>query len=180
MMNKDFLEFLTNSDGPPDRLRAVVKKDIQLSFRKTGILSRFVLLQMVGAVVSLAFCPQFGLGFSEGHGIGHYFRMFGDLACAFFCASLFLSCGALITVLGMKSEELWWTWRRYKLSLFLFPSALWFLLMLANLSLRLPPESSSYHLTWVVVAVLVQATWLKLSSLRYEKVRLFSAHRSHN
>lgn len=164
---KEFLEFITQSEHPPVDLNQVTKKDIQLSFQKKSILSKFLIFQLIGACFTLAICPQFGIGFSEGHGIAHYFRMVGDWACAAFCGSLFLSSGMIVCFLGMKGEELWWVWRRYKYSLFVLPSSMWSLLMLLNISFENQSETIAYHLTWIISAFIAQAFWLNLRSKVY-------------
>jgi hypothetical protein len=108
MKNSEFLDFLSNKETPPPALKMSVQKDITLSLKGRSILSRFLFLQLMGAMFSLSICPQFGIGLAEGHGIAHYFRSFGDLACASFCGSLFLSSGLVLSIFGMKGEEVWW------------------------------------------------------------------------
>lgn len=166
-INKDFLDFLISRENVPERLKWSAQKDIQLSFNKNSILGKFLALQLIGAGISLAFCPQFGVGFIDGHGITHIFRMIGDWACAMFCGSLFLTMGTLCAYIGMKGEELWWIWHRYKLSLIFLPAFLWGSLMLLNLNLNLPQENPGYHLVWLMSAILVQLGWMKLRSQQF-------------
>ncbi len=163
----EFLEFITQSEMPPEKLILSTKKDILLSFHKKSILTKFILFQVIGACFSLSICPQFGIGFAEGHGIAHYFRMMGDWACAAFCGSLFLSAGMIVCYLGMKGEELWWVWRRYKYSLIFLPSLMWSSFMLMNISFENHGETAAYHLTWIISAFMVQAFWMSLRSKMY-------------
>jgi len=165
--NKDFLDFLLSREVPPQNLQWMVQKDIGLSFRGSSIVGKFIGLQLLGALVSLSFCPQFGVGLMDGHGVTHIFRMIGDWACALFCGSLFLTMGTVSAYIGMKGEELWWIWRRYKLALIFLPAVLWGTLMLFNLNLNLPSEKPSYHLIWLVAAVFSQFVWLQLRSRFY-------------
>jgi hypothetical protein len=118
----------------------------------------------------MSVCPQFGLGLVEGHGITHTFRMIGEWACAAFCGSLFLTSGLLAAFIGMEGEELWWIWRRYKISLIFLPSILWSGLMLTNMSLQLPGESFLYHLTWIVAAVFVEIVFFQIRSVTYLRI----------
>lgn len=164
---KEFLNFITQSEHPPGALNILTKKDIQLSFHKKSILSKFFIFQFFGACFTLAFCPQFGVGFIEGHGISHYFRTLGDWACSAFCGALFLSAGMIACYLGMKGEELWWVWRRYKYSLIVLPSFMWSSLMLMNISLDHQGETIAYHLTWIISAFMAQSFWLNLRSRVY-------------
>lgn len=161
--NKEFLEFLTEREAPPEILKNEMQKEIILSFQSRSIIGRFLGFQLLGALVSLSFCPQFGLSFfSDGHGITHHLRMIGDWACALFCGSLFLSSGVLLALVSMEARELWWLWRRKKFFLSVIPAVLWGALMLFNISLKLPSEDISYHLTWIVAAILGQMLCLKI------------------
>ncbi len=170
MKNKDFLEFIINRETPPAVLKHAALKDITLSFRSQSIITKFLILNLIGALFSMSVCPQFGLGLVEGHGITHTFRMIGEWACAAFCGTLFLTSGLIVAFIGMKGEELWWIWRRYKISLIFLPTLLWSALMLTNVSLQLPGESMLYHLTWIVAAILAEIVLFQIRSLTYLRV----------
>jgi hypothetical protein len=167
MNGKEFLEFITTKEAPPEQLKTDARKDILLSFRSKSIVTKFIAFQLLGALFSLTFCPQFGLGLVQGHGIAHVFRLIGDSACAAFCGSLFLSSGMLTAFIGMKGEELWWVWRRFKFSLILLPALLWAMLMFTNLMLSLPGETIKYHLTWIGTALFAQFMLMQFRSYLY-------------
>ncbi|WPU63454.1 hypothetical protein [Peredibacter starrii] len=168
-MNKEFLEFMTGKESVPEHLKSLAKKDILLSFHAKSIIAKFLGFQLLGALFSMSVCPQFGLGLVDGHGITHMVRMIGDWACAAFCGSLFLSAGLMVAFIGMKGEELWWVWNRYKFSLIFLPAILWSGLMLTNISLDLTGESISYHVMWIVSAVVAQWALLKMRSTMFLK-----------
>lgn len=170
MKNKEFLSFILNRETPPAVLKHEIHKDIALSFRAQSIITKFLIFQILGALFSMAVCPQFGLGLVEGHGITHTFRMIGDWACAAFCGSLFLTSGLIVSFIAMKGEELWWIWRRYKISLIFLPSILWSVLMLTNVSLKLPGETFFYHLTWIVAAILAEIILFQIRSVTYLRI----------
>ncbi|WP_408096515.1 hypothetical protein ACJVC5_15870 [Peredibacter sp. HCB2-198] len=163
-MNKEFLEFMTGKESVPEHLKSLAKKDILLSFHAKSIIAKFLGYQLLGALFSMSVCPQFGLGLVEGHGITHVVRMIGDWACAAFCGSLFLSAGLMVAFIGMKGEELWWIWNRYKFSLIFLPALLWGGLMLTNISLNLDGESILYHVMWIASAIFAQWVLLKMRS----------------
>lgn len=171
-MKKDLFTFLISREAPSGELNLIVKKDISLSFRKNQILLKFVLFQLMGAVFSLSFCPQFGVGLNPAVDISHTFMRFGDWACAMFCGSLFLSTGLIVAFLGMKGEELWWIWRRYKIQLVFVPALLWGTLMLTNASLALPKEDLSFHLFWLLASVLSIATLMSVRGKIYSLYQL--------
>lgn len=170
MKNKEFLKFIMEKEAPPAFVKESAKKDIQLSFHKNSIIMRFLAFQIIGALFSMSVCPQFGMGLVEGHGITHYFRIIGDWACAAFCGSLFLSSGLIVAFIGMKGEELWWVWRRYKYSLIMLPAVLWSGLMLTNVSLNLSSETPVYHLTWIAFGILFQMLLLQIRSASFVRV----------
>lgn len=165
MKNKDFLEFILSKESVPAAVKKAAALDIRLSFRAKQIILKFLAFQLIGALFSMSVCPQFGMGLVDGHGITHSFRMIGDWACAAFCGSLFLSAGMLVAFIGMKGEELWWIWRRYKFSMIILPAILWSGLMFTNVTLSLPGETASYHLTWILAAVLIEAFWFQTRSV---------------
>lgn len=166
----DLLEFLTSHEEPPHQLTAYVRRDINLELQKKTIIAKFLGLQTLGAAISLVLCPQFGIGLIEGHGIVHFFQMLGDAACAAFCGSLFLLAGSLTSSLGMKSEEIFWIWKRYRLRLIFAPAFLWSLLMLFNAWLNLNPESIRYNIVWLLSAVIAQQLVLYLRSRSYSGI----------
>jgi len=177
MASKDFLEFITSRETPPALLKEAARRDILLSFKKKAIIFKFLSFQILGALFSLAVCPQFGLGLAEGHGIAHIFRMMGDIACAAFCGSLFLSSGVVLAFIGMKGEELWWVWRRYNLSFIFLPALMWALLMLTNVSFDLRGETLGYHITWLITAVLAQILLMNVRNYLFTRLALIRLHR---
>lgn len=169
MKNKEFLSFIIQKEEAPVYMKQATKIDIQLSFRAKSIILKFISFYLLGALFSMSICPQFGLGLVQGHGIAHHFRMIGDWACAAFCGSVFLSSGLLLAFIGMKGEELFWVWNRYRYSMIILPAVLWSGLMMTNVSLDLTSETPMYHLTWIAFAIMVQAMWMKTRSLVYVK-----------
>jgi hypothetical protein len=165
MKDKEFFEFLTQAENPPAALKKMAQLETSLTLKGRVVLARFIAFQILGGLISLIICPQFGFSFFvEGHGITHVFRMMGDWACALFCGSLFLSMASIIAIFSMKKEELWWIWRRHKFSLVMLPPVFWSILMLMNVTLRLPQESLPYHLSWLAAAIGMQLFWARFKS----------------
>jgi hypothetical protein len=168
------MEFLSGPEVPPAALKKLTAREVMLSFRKKEIVLKFLSFQLLGALLSLVVCPQFGLGLVQGHGISHSFRLLGDWACAAFCGFFFLTSGMLVAFIGMKGEELWWVWRRYRYSLIFLPALLWGGLMLTTIGFSFPGESELYHLTWILIAVVSEILWLELRSFTF--LREFKSH----
>lgn len=174
--NKDLLKFFIQKEKAPDGLVAVVKNDIHFMFHKKMILSKFIVFQICGAALSLFFCPQFGLGAGESHGIVHHLKMMGDWACAAYCGSLFFTSGLVMSSLGMKGKELSWIWRIYKYNLFFLPPLLWSALMLVSSILKNNSESLEFHAVWILSALLTQTVLLLLrNKLHVYQLRQFKA-----
>ncbi len=170
-MRKDLFTFLISPEAPPESLNLTVKKDIELSFRRTEIILKFIGYQILGAFFSLSFCPQFGLGMDTGHNISHFFMQFGMWACASFCGALFLSSGAAVAFLGMKGEELWWVWRRYQYQMIALPAVLWAGLMLFSPS----GADLSFHLWWIAAAVVTAGILFTLRMRIYSSFQMNAA-----
>lgn len=166
----DFLEFLSSNEAPPQALSDRTQMDMKLTFRGKSIILRFLSFQLIGALITLTFCPQFGLGFSEGHGIAHFFRMMGESACAIFCGSLFLLSGNVTAFLFMDSNEVFWIWKNYHFRMVLIPPLLWGILMLFNIGLNLDGESTSFHIAWIFSAIFIQELLLWLKARFYQGV----------
>lgn len=167
---KEFLEFLTSHETPPAGFKELILKDIQFSLNRYNILTKFALIQLLGAALTLIFCPQFGIGLSEGHGITHILRMYGDWACAAFCGSLFLLSGTLLSTLIMNSDEIFWIWKRYKFPLIVLPTMLWVVLMFLNVTWKLEAETLQFNLIWIISAILAQEAFLFLKTSFYKGI----------
>lgn len=167
---KELLEFLTSNEAPPVDLKDLTQKDILFTMNKSSILLKFVSLQILGAALTLSFCPQFGAGLPEGHRITHTLRMYGDWACATFCGSLFLLAGSLLASIAMNSDQYYWIWKRYKLQLIILPTLFWSALMFFNLTWKLDSETVSNHIIWLISAIFTQEAAVYLKSKMYQGV----------
>jgi hypothetical protein len=135
-------ETLVSEETPPHELTFEVKKDIQLSFRAKVINGKFFGYQILGSISSLMLCHQFGLGFYPTVDISRY----GD---GYLNGFIFMASGALVTFLGLKGEELWWVWRRYKIALVMMPILFW--VLLANV--KIAQYTPAFHAVWIVTAI---------------------------
>lgn len=112
MSNKirdEFKEFLKGDEVPSKKLdaqllqtmRGILKPDI------SQVWPKFVVAQLVAALITLTVCPQFGVGpLGGGHGlVGHLFMSFGEVICAAFCGAFFLASGTLAAVLVLRKGE---------------------------------------------------------------------------
>ena len=63
-------------------------------------------IHAVMGFITLLFCPQFGLGFTDGMGLMALFMRFGDQACMVGCGAVFMGGSLLTASLVLRNEEL--------------------------------------------------------------------------
>jgi len=81
-----------------------VKRELSPGFSK--VLSQLILIQIVAGSMTLAICPQFGIGpIGGGNGIVSYIEHFGPLVCGAFCGSFFLFFAAIVAGLFLTRPE---------------------------------------------------------------------------
>ncbi len=107
---KEFVESLNQRDSGPSRsskekIFQMVHEDLNpnswLIFSKISMIHFFV------GMLTLAFCPQFGLKyFGEGTGLMSYFMGFGTYACMALCGGFFVGSSLLATGFILRVEEL--------------------------------------------------------------------------
>jgi DNA-directed RNA polymerase specialized sigma24 family protein len=158
---RDYIDFLSSSESPPVLLSSAMQREIPLFFRSKNIFWKFIVLELIGAFLSLTFCPQLGIGPQGDGGPAHFFRSVGDVALALFSSSVFIFAGLTIAFIFMKGQDIWWLWRRQKNRLLIFPALLWGGLLLINVCFKLPRESFLYHGSWILCAIAMQAIYLK-------------------
>lgn len=175
--NNGLQDFLGSFEEPPKDLKISTQKEITFGLNRNSIILKFVLLQLLGATLTLSFCPQFGVGLPEGHGITHVLRMYGDWACALFCGSIFLLAGSIFASTLLDRDQFYWVWKRYKAPLIFLPFLFWGGLMFFNLAWKLNPETVSYHLVWILSALLAQHAVFVFRERTYNG--LLKIHRLH-
>ncbi len=91
------------SQGLSDSILSRVHRDLHPSF-----LALFLKLSAIHAIVggvTLAFCPQFGLGLTAGMGLMGFFMRWGEQACMVGCGAVFMGGSLLIASLVLRPEE---------------------------------------------------------------------------
>ncbi len=69
------------------------------------VFSKLSLIHLIIGTITLLFCPQFGLGFTDGIGLMALFMRFGDQVCMLGCGAVFMGGSALTASLMLRSEE---------------------------------------------------------------------------
>ena len=147
--NKDLLTFLKSRETPPSHLTDLILEDQKFRSQKSKLFTKFYMAQLLGALISILLCPQFGLGLLDNHGVAHVFRLIGVWACGAFCGAFLVFSGLMFANFTMKGRELWWVLKNSShLSLFL-PGFCWGVLMVINKGLNFPTENAIYHIFWI-------------------------------
>jgi len=106
---REFHEFLQSQDRTPpgairDRLHAVVARDLNPGLARVG--SKVFGLHLVAALLSLAICPQFGLGpFGGESGLMSFLMSWGWAACAAGCGAVFMIGTGLLSAFVLNCDE---------------------------------------------------------------------------
>lgn len=159
MDKNEFLEFM-NSDKQTriiadDQVLTTIKDDLYPG--NFYVLTKFILIQFVAALMTLSICPQFGIGLFGGHhGVLHYVMSYGEIVCGLFCGSLFVGVSCVVSLLFLNREQLRGIYRK---KMWLIPSISFFYLsslMITGTSLETNMMSSSvsFMLLWVIGGVL--------------------------
>ncbi len=141
---------------------------VELSPQAT--LLRFYAAMLVGAVITLFVCPQFGVGpLGGGHGIAHWVMAYGAFACGAFCSAFFVGTGTLCAVLVLNRSQWSWVWRHH-FGLTVPPFAVAFI---ALMGIKLLGGLSSIHetplfyLAWLITGPVT--CWLILRTMKVVK-----------
>lgn len=105
----EFLEFIAAEEvAPPPRLSASVRSRISESLNPSPwiVFAKLALFVFFGGLVSLSFCPQFGLAFSEPSALMKYMMSFGMYACQLACGSIFVGGSSFAAAFVLRLEEL--------------------------------------------------------------------------
>lgn len=87
-----------------DSILARVNSDLNPS--SWLVFAKVSAIHAVMGFITLLFCPQFGLGFTDGMGLMALFMRFGDQACMVGCGAVFMGGSLLTASIVLRSEEL--------------------------------------------------------------------------
>jgi len=122
MNNNEFLKFINSKEViPSSELDNKVKSQISssLSITLSKVVRKLSIVHFVSAILTLSFCPQFGIGpVGGGEGITSLVLQYGQLVCGLFCGTIFMGTTAFISLFVFNKAEITVL---YKNSFWLFP-----------------------------------------------------------
>jgi len=105
----EFDEFVSADPvNPPVQLSNQILSNVQSDLNPSvwSVFSKITFIHFVTGMVSLLFCPQFGVSpFHEHHGLMEIFMNLGKHGCMLGCGAVFLGTGGLATSLILRPEE---------------------------------------------------------------------------
>lgn len=105
----EFLAFLAADEGaPPPHLSASVRSriDVLLNPSPWLVFAKLAGFVLIGGLVSLSICPQFGMGPCEPSAFMKYVMSFGVYACQLACGGVFVGGSSFAAALFLRPEEL--------------------------------------------------------------------------
>ena len=158
-MNDELRAFLSSREEPPLDLSRKVLAYVHLAFYPGKFLMKFYLANFLGGLLTLFFCPQYGVGPYGGfEGLFHFVMSFGPVICGLFCAGFyFLGANGLSLMISDKIEREWVRRHRYAI----MTPWISFLFFLGMLIQHLSPltlhahHSSIFYASWLVGAFIV-------------------------
>lgn len=154
----------------PPHLTARVMEYAEVELAPRSTLIQFYLTMALGALVTLLFCPQFGIGpLGGGHGITHWVMSLGPWVCGAFCGAVFLGAGALAALAFLSPAQ--WRWvLRQQLWLF-YPATVGFfaLFMTVKLTAGLSGmhDGPAFYFAWNLFGVMT--SWFVLRLIKQFK-----------
>lgn len=105
---KDFTEFLQAEPAhvpDPISLRIIEQIHSELHPSAFKVFGKILSIQFVVSLITLLFCPQFGISFTASHGIMPYLMKFGDSVCMLGCGAFFTALSLFVVSFALKPEE---------------------------------------------------------------------------
>lgn len=106
---KDYQDF---KNAPSENVPSHLTEDI-LKFVKSDldpshaiVFSKLVAVQAIIGTITMLFCPQFNMSFTNSYDLFHYFHhTFGETICMLICGSIFMGSGAIIASYLLSEGE---------------------------------------------------------------------------
>lgn len=144
---RSLISFYKEKETVPVELKANALQVARCEFHSKSIMTRAFSSLLIGFILSLIVCPQFGFGIPSGHGVSHFFWMIGPWACALFCGFFLYLCGGICLGLALNKFERFWFMQKTKSMNLLITPMLWgFFMLMPNTNY----VSVSYSLSWAV------------------------------
>lgn len=168
-MNHDFKDFIEGSETVPEKRFQETLSYIQVSMVSKGLLVKFYILNLTGALLTLFVCPQYGIGpFGGELGIVNNIMNMGPVWCGLFCGAAFFTGGNLLSFLFLKKAERSWLFN-HKYGVIIPYIALVFVvgMFVKNLNLgHFHHDTPTFHMSWLVGGFAITIIYFVRDSLK--------------
>jgi hypothetical protein len=166
-MNNDLKDFIESSEAVPSAVYNRTLKYLEVSLNPKPLLLKFYCLNLIGALLTVTICPQYGFGPMGGElGFISSIMHMGPIWCGLFCATIFFAGGNILSYLFLNSFERNWI-MKHKYGVILPYISLTFF---AGMVLKqiAPGEIHhnvlSFYMSWFFGAILISMSFYQLLS----------------
>ena len=169
-MNDGMKDFMKGGEQVPAALAQRTLSYLLICTNPGTTLIKFYSSNLMGALLTLAFCPQYGFGPLGGdNGLLHYVMHFGPVWCGLFCSFVFIAGANFFSLLCLKPNELKWISGRFLKVVTPWISFLFFIAMFLKVFAPSPPhhDTISYYLSWYVGALVLSLAMVKSIYIKF-------------
>lgn len=107
-LKNEYDDFLNSQNQQTTKVVSIVEKEISddLALFPRLVFTKVLLIHLCVALVTLIFCPQFGVGpFGGEKGLMSLFMVYGPFVCTVLCSLVFFGTSAIVTGLFLQKGE---------------------------------------------------------------------------
>lgn len=163
-MKDDLRDFLEGRETVPSDVYNKTLSYLLVCLNPRKTLFKFYSTNLLGALLTVSICPQYGFGPLGGEtGALNYIMDFGPVWCGIFCASFFMAGGNLFSLLFLKNHEREWISGNSMKVLLPWISLIFFIGMIAKYYApgEMHHNTVTYHFSWYFSALFLSMIILK-------------------
>ena len=166
-------DFLENNEKVPTSLYLETLKLSKISLNPKLLITKFFILNFVGALATLIICPQYGFGpFAFSGAVMNVIMSYGPVICGIFCSSIFFLGGNALSYAFLNLSERKWVVRHGYSMIIPYVS---FIFMLGMALKSIAPghihhDVAAYYGSWLLTAYAVSILFSK-AFWKQQKIR---------
>lgn len=154
-MSKDYKDFLNmNEPNAPDHLSAKIIKKSQRTIQPSDlhVLLKYSLLFCASAILSLLFCPQYGIGFFEkNYPLFFHYLHSNNILCGVYCGLLFVVFTHGLSLLSCTYFERQFFLKKYTFLPFLLMGGAYAIFM--SIGRGSYSWDIKYQMSWIIIVI---------------------------
>lgn len=157
-MNHELKEFIESDQKVPEVLYRSTLDLLLITLDPKKVLLKFFGLNLLGALLTLSICPQYGFGPYSGVTVfTNVIMSYGPIVCGILCAGIFFTGGYLLSYALLTATERKWVLRN-NYSLMIPYISLVFMLGMSLKQLapgHIHHDVTSFYVSWILAAFMV-------------------------